>query len=73
MLNSWELEKIRDSEQRVNDDSPLAWDDFKELSATGAGRQRINHLLKRLDIPTIPADLRGIMEIRIKRAKGEYV
>ena len=73
MISKWDLNRSEETANRVMDDSPLTWDEYNEICHHPAGVQRANHLLRRLQLATVPEDIRGIVEIRVKRAKGKYV
>lgn len=55
-------------ENRINETTPLSWDQYREIS-DGGPVSRPNHLLRRLQIDTVPADIRGIIEIQKNKAE----
>jgi hypothetical protein len=55
-------------ENQINETTPLSWDQYRELSAGGTV-SRPNHLLRRLQLDTVPADIKGIIEIQKKKAE----
>ena len=59
-------------ENRINETSPLTWEQYRELSA-GGYVSRPNHLLRRLQLDTVPADIRGIIEIQKNKAERSIV
>lgn len=68
------IRRYRESqrENRINETSPLTWEQYRELS-DGGHVSRPNHLLRRLQLDTVPADIRGIIEIQKQKAERSIV
>lgn len=69
----WEERQNRERSEKAYADTPLTWDEYQDISKCPAGAQQRENMLKRLMLDTVPEDLRGIVEISIKRAKGYRV
>lgn len=73
MISQWDLNNRAETENKINAETPITWSEYNEIKHHPAGIQRQGHLLKRLDLATVPADIRGLVEISVKRARGERV
>lgn len=67
----WHERQEKERTEKAYADTPLTWDEYQDISQCPAGAQQRKNMLKRLMLETVPDDIREIVEINVKRAKGQ--
>lgn len=70
-MNTWEIKRQESELEEIRQNTPIAFHDFKRLSGSRASLGMMQHLLCRLDLETVPPEMRGLYQIQIETARRQ--